>query len=162
MPAQEAKERNDAQTLREALEDLVNAKALAGIRELVAGWNGEGLPQPHAFRHPPRLGADIRTNCGAVYALDEAMQRARAVLASAPIAEEQICEPILDDECPHCGSSAPHLHPSVQVEGEVELCTHEFHLRATSQNTPAYIASVLKKRQAKEADALNLSSEKES
>lgn len=69
----------------EALDRLVNAKALAGVRELVAGWNGENRPDgPYAERHPSRLGATLpKTDCGAVYELDEAMQAARAALAKA-------------------------------------------------------------------------------
>jgi hypothetical protein len=50
------------------------------------------------------------------------------------------------DICPRCGSSAPHMHPAVQHEGEVELCTDKFHLRPTNQNTPEYIAAVEAKR----------------
>lgn len=70
-------------TLRAALDRLVNAKALSGVRELVAGWNGEDRPEPHKERHPKKLGATLpKTNCGAVYDLDEAMQAARAALAS--------------------------------------------------------------------------------
>lgn len=70
--------------LQNALADLVNAKALAGVRDLVAGWNGEDRHDPpqRFGRHPDKLGADLpHTNCGAVYALDEAMVAARAVLA---------------------------------------------------------------------------------
>jgi hypothetical protein len=67
--------------LREALTTLVNEKALAGVRELVAGWNGESRPDGPYDRHPPRLGATLpKTTCGAVYELDEAMQSARAAL----------------------------------------------------------------------------------
>ena len=80
--------------LREALEKLVNAKALAGVRALVAGWNGEDRPEGQRYgRHPDRLGATLpKTNCKAVYELDEAMQAARAALSGAqspwrPIAE---------------------------------------------------------------------------
>lgn len=51
--------------------------------------------------------------------------------------------------CPTCGSSAPHMHPAVQHEGEVEICTDDFHLTPTNQNTPAYIAGVLAKREQK-------------
>lgn len=36
--------------------------------------------------------------------------------------------------CPRCDSPAPHLHPAVQHEGEVQECTHEFHKQPTSQN----------------------------
>jgi len=74
-----------APSIREALEALVNAKALKGVRELVAGWNGEGRDEPYKERHPSRLGATLpKTNCGAVYELDEAMQNARAALAAPP------------------------------------------------------------------------------
>jgi hypothetical protein len=49
---------------------------------------------------------------------------------------------VLPEECPRCGSLAPHLHPAVQCEGEVETCIDDFHLRPTPQNTPEYIALV--------------------
>lgn len=49
-------------------------------------------------------------------------------------------------KCPRCESPAPHLHPAVQFEGEVETCTHDFHLTVTPQNTPAYISAVHAKR----------------
>ena len=44
--------------------------------------------------------------------------------------------------CPRCNSPAPQQHPAVQHGGEVELCTHAFHLKATPSNPPAYIAAV--------------------
>lgn len=50
------------------------------------------------------------------------------------------------DKCPRCGSSAPHMHPAVQHGGEVEVCTHDFHLTPTNQNTAEYIANVHKAR----------------
>lgn len=53
---------------------------------------------------------------------------------------------MIDAKCPQCGSPAPHLHPAVQVEGEVETCIHDFHLTQTNQNAAAYIASVHAKR----------------
>lgn len=53
--------------------------------------------------------------------------------------------------CPRCQSNAPHLHPAVQFEGEVELCTHDFHLTKTPSNRPEYIAAVMKKRKANTA-----------
>ena len=63
------------------LRAVTEAKALAGVRKLVAGWNGEDRPEgPHTERHPARLGARIETNCGAIYALDEALTNARATL----------------------------------------------------------------------------------
>lgn len=37
--------------------------------------------------------------------------------------------------CPKCDSPAPHLHPSIQFEGETQSCDHEFHRQITSQNT---------------------------
>ena len=46
------------------------------------------------------------------------------------------------ERCPSCTSNAPHLHPAVQHGGEVEMCTDEFHLRPTPQNTGAHIALV--------------------
>lgn len=65
-----------------ALDALVNARALSGVRELVAGWNGEGRPDGPYERHPDKLGATMpKTNCGAIYALDEVMQQAREALA---------------------------------------------------------------------------------
>jgi hypothetical protein len=67
--------------LKEALAELVNAKAISGVREVVAGWNGENRPDGPYDRHPPRLGATLpKTDCGSVYELDEAMQRARQAL----------------------------------------------------------------------------------
>lgn len=67
---------------REALGRMIDAKALSGVRELVAGWNGEEQPKPYNERHPAELGATLpKTNCGAVYELDEAMVAARSVLS---------------------------------------------------------------------------------
>lgn len=77
--ARVCKERDDFKAL---LRNLVEAKALAGVRGIVAGWNGESLPEPHKTRHDPRLGARIETNCGAMYALDEALTAARTALAA--------------------------------------------------------------------------------
>jgi len=67
--------------LKEALTELVNAKAIGGVREIVAGWNGENRPDGPYERHPAQLGATLpKTDCGSVYELDEAMQRARQAL----------------------------------------------------------------------------------
>ena len=45
-------------------------------------------------------------------------------------------------KCPTCDSPAPHLHPSVQVGGEVSLCPDPFHEQVTPSNTKERIARV--------------------
>lgn len=50
--------------------------------------------------------------------------------------------------CPTCSATAPHMHPAVQHDGEVEICADAFHLRVTPQNKPEYIAAVRAKREA--------------
>lgn len=50
------------------------------------------------------------------------------------------------DHCPTCGSSAPHMHPAVQHEGEVEVCADNFHLTPTPQNRASYIEAVRAKQ----------------
>lgn len=69
------------EALETALTDVLDAKALSGIRDLVAGWNGEHLPENERYgRHHDNLGVTLPTNCGAIYELDEAMLRARVLL----------------------------------------------------------------------------------
>jgi hypothetical protein len=51
--------------------------------------------------------------------------------------------------CSTCGSTAPHMHPAMQHGGEVEICTNDFHLRITPQNTFDLIDAVYAKRLAK-------------
>ena len=42
--------------------------------------------------------------------------------------------------CAKCNSPAPHLHPAIQAEGEVQPCTDPFHRQITPENTPERIA----------------------
>jgi hypothetical protein len=70
--------RERAEKAEAALSDLVNAKAIAGVPEMVAGWNG---PPDNPYQpHPANLGASIKTTCGRVYELERAMVSARAAL----------------------------------------------------------------------------------
>lgn len=50
------------------------------------------------------------------------------------------------NKCPTCESTAPHLHPALAFEGEIEVCADTFHLTPTPQNRPAYIEAVKAKR----------------
>ncbi len=44
--------------------------------------------------------------------------------------------------CDTCESPAPHMHPALAHEGEVEPCRDDFHRRATAENTPDRIARI--------------------
>lgn len=72
------------QELIDAAKAVLEAKALSGVRALVAGWNGEDKPEGQRYgRHPNKLGATLpKTTCGAVYELDEAMQRLRTAISA--------------------------------------------------------------------------------
>lgn len=81
--------------LRKALAAIVNAEALAGVRDLVAGWNGENREDGPYRRHPPKLGATLpKTTCSAIYALDEALQQGRSVIASESAPIERSDDPL--------------------------------------------------------------------
>ena len=41
----------------------------------------------------------------------------------------------MPEKCPTCDSAAPHLHPAVQHEGEVQPCRDVYHERVTPENT---------------------------
>jgi hypothetical protein len=45
-------------------------------------------------------------------------------------------------KCTTCDSPAPHLHPAIQHEGEVFVCSDRFHCEVTAQNTPDFIRSI--------------------
>lgn len=67
--------------LVEATEGFLSAFDKLKVRLLVAGWNGEDKSDGPYERHPNLLGVTLRTNCGQVYALDEAAEGARDALA---------------------------------------------------------------------------------
>lgn len=45
--------------------------------------------------------------------------------------------------CPRCDSPAPHLHPAIQWEGEVQPCAHKYHHQVTASNTAKLIAQCI-------------------
>lgn len=70
--------------MRKALTRLVESELAAKVRSLVAGWNGEGVPEEYRFgRHPDSLGVTLPTDCGSMYMLDEVLADLRAALSPA-------------------------------------------------------------------------------
>lgn len=67
----------------EELSALIAAVEKLGLRQLVAGWNGENKPDGPYEPHSPRLGVTLRTNAGEVYAIDAATEAARAAIRKA-------------------------------------------------------------------------------
>ena len=57
------------------------------------------------------------------------------------------------NKCPKCDSSAPHLHPAVQFEGEVSPCDDEFHRRITPQNSAKQIQEIERYFMARDEEA---------
>lgn len=45
--------------------------------------------------------------------------------------------------CPTCDSPAPHLHPAMQSEGEVQPCADPFHHVVTAENTAEKLAECM-------------------
>ena len=77
----------DIEDILAALYELAFAEALRDVPGVVAGWNGPP-DRPHR-PHPPHIGAKIETTCGRYVKLNDAMTKARDVLARAKAAVEQ-------------------------------------------------------------------------
>ena len=72
--ATEAHRENYATPTRSALiAQLVEAVNKLGLRNLVAGWNGENKADGPYEPHQRRLGVTLRTNAGTVYDIDAAL-----------------------------------------------------------------------------------------
>jgi hypothetical protein len=63
--------KSDVQARLAAAEKMTEAIDKLDLRNLVAGWNGEGREVPYT-PHPSSLGVSLKTNAGTVYALDAA------------------------------------------------------------------------------------------
>lgn len=60
---------------------------------------------------------------------------------STPEVPGQTRRTVAKSRCPRCNSPDPHLHPSVQHEGDVQPCGDPFHEIVTAQNTVERIAA---------------------
>lgn len=50
--------------------------------------------------------------------------------------------------CPTCDSPSPERHPAMAWEGEVELCTDDYHLIRTNMVRESVVAEIMAKRAA--------------
>lgn len=75
----------EREALERAARRLIDSDLAEQIRKLVAGWNGEGVPEEYRMgRHDDALGVTLPTNCGAIYMLDEVLSAFRAALEAKP------------------------------------------------------------------------------
>lgn len=122
-------ERREYEITQEQLDALIEAG-----KPTPAMWLSGGTPlfatlQENANRAWEALGDDL----GFDWATVEASSKGQRFFLAVPLERK---------ECPTCGSHAPHLHPAVQHEGEVQPCGDAFHLTVTPENTPERIAKM--------------------
>lgn len=60
-----------------------------------------------------------------------------------PAVTEHNAAVLAERNCPTCDSPRPHLHPAMQFEGEVQMCTDRYHQTVTAENTQASIDRLL-------------------
>jgi hypothetical protein len=118
--------------LREALSDAAQSLDVASRWEN----NEDGAQSRDELR--PWLMSRASVARRAIVAPVAPVADVHVAVAPEAVAEVLAAEP---DHCPACNSPAPHLHPAMQYEGEVELCRHPFHLRVTPENTSEKIAA---------------------
>lgn len=68
-----------------AEQKLIAAVRKLGLRELVAGWNGENRADGPYEPHPAKLGVTLRTNAGTVYEIDRALEAFAATPKPEPV-----------------------------------------------------------------------------
>ena len=94
------------------------------------------LPEIRALLDEPQCESDAAY---AITQIDDQPQGEPEDLTS-PMGQERFLAALSKrGHCPRCDSPAPHLHPAMQHEGEVQPCSHEFHRTVTEQNTPERI-----------------------
>ena len=67
------------------LGELIKAVNELGLRDLVAGWNGENREDGPLEPHPNNLGVTLKTNAGTVYAIDAALRSLQGDQAPDPV-----------------------------------------------------------------------------